>query len=192
MPTIPNHRSVDVRSRLGVEAVPGPVRKTLAIRHVIRGAGIAGRSRRGHPGEVVVQHPRTGLSSVSSTSVNAWSKQAIARWSISSCDPLPLWTRTTRGLVAMDNRRRSSATHGLGPVGGEALGVLGVEPVAEGMADHVICHHAGVPGAGQPKKPLSHPRACPAYPEPRPSCPLQLAADCGSVVEGDVWLHTWK
>jgi hypothetical protein len=34
-------------------------------------------------------------------------------------------------------------------VGGEALAVLGVETVAERVADHLVCHHPGVPHTGQ-------------------------------------------
>jgi hypothetical protein len=40
------------------------------------------------------------------------------------------------------------ATQRLRPVGGEPLAVLGMEPVAQRMADHFVGHHPGVPCVG--------------------------------------------
>jgi hypothetical protein len=62
--------------------------------YVVGGVVVGGHACRGGPGEVVVQQLlQRPLGKA--TSASAWSKQAIARWSISSCEPLPLWMRTT-------------------------------------------------------------------------------------------------
>ena len=53
------------------------------------------------------------------------------------------------GLVTIGAGIRARATECLGPVSGESLDVLGVEAVAERMADHVIRHHPTVPGCGK-------------------------------------------
>src|SRR5258708_35136641 len=53
------------------------------------------------------------------------------------------------GLVTIGVGIRAGATECLGPVSGESLDMLGVEAVAEGMADHVVGHHPTMPGVGK-------------------------------------------
>src|SRR4029077_3805329 len=53
------------------------------------------------------------------------------------------------GLVTIEVGIRAGATECLGPVSGESLDMLGVEAVAERMADHVVGHHPTMPGAGK-------------------------------------------
>src|SRR5882724_8866757 len=53
------------------------------------------------------------------------------------------------GLVTIGVGIRAGATECLGPVSGESLDMLGVEAVAERMADHVVGHHPTMPGAGK-------------------------------------------
>jgi hypothetical protein len=79
--------------------------------------------------------------------VRAWSKQEIARRSISSCGPLPLWMRTIgvgRG-----------AAERLGPVRGESLAVLRMESVAERVADNLVGHHPVMPCLSQAEQTLA-------------------------------------
>ena len=79
-----------------LQAVPGPIAEYSGPRERrprTRGSGtwsswLPRRSSRAAPAGV-------GRFAASPTSVRAWSKQAIARWSICSCGPLPLWMRTT-------------------------------------------------------------------------------------------------
>src|SRR5215472_401638 len=53
------------------------------------------------------------------------------------------------GLVTIGVGVHAGATERLGPVSGESLHMLGVEAVAERMADHVVGHHPTMPGAGK-------------------------------------------
>ena len=53
------------------------------------------------------------------------------------------------GLVTIRVGIRGGAAECLGPVSGESLDMLGVEAVAEGMADHVVGHHPTMPGVGK-------------------------------------------
>src|SRR6266566_1655513 len=53
------------------------------------------------------------------------------------------------GLVTIGVGIHAGATECLGPVSGESLDMLGVEAVAERMADHVIGHHPTMPGVGK-------------------------------------------
>jgi len=53
------------------------------------------------------------------------------------------------GLVTIGIGIRAGATECLGPVSAESLDMLGVEAVAEGMADHVVGHHPTMPGFGK-------------------------------------------
>ena len=53
------------------------------------------------------------------------------------------------GLVTIGVGIHAGATECLGPVSGESLDVLGVEAVAEGMADHIVGHHPTMPGVGK-------------------------------------------
>jgi len=53
------------------------------------------------------------------------------------------------GLVTIGVGIRAGATERLGPVSGESLDMLGVEAVAERMADHVIGHHPTMPSVGK-------------------------------------------
>jgi ornithine cyclodeaminase/alanine dehydrogenase-like protein (mu-crystallin family) len=57
-----------------------------------------------------------------------------------------------RGLVTIGVGIRAGATECLGQVSGESLDMLGVEAVAERMADHVVSHHPTMPGTGKTSK----------------------------------------
>src|SRR5215469_2377796 len=54
-----------------------------------------------------------------------------------------------RGLVTIGVGVFAGATECLGPVGRESLDMFGVEAVAERMADHLISHHATMPGGSK-------------------------------------------
>src|SRR5215470_6901477 len=56
------------------------------------------------------------------------------------------------GLVTIGVGIRAGATQCLRPVRGESLDMLGVEAVAERMADHVVGHHPTMPGIGKPEQ----------------------------------------
>src|SRR5262245_48874634 len=59
-----------------------------------------------------------------------------------------------RRLVAVAPGVGVGSAECLGPVGRESLAVLGVEAVAEGVADDLVDHHPCVPGLGQPEEAL--------------------------------------
>jgi hypothetical protein len=63
-----------------------------------------------------------------------------------------------RGLVSIAVCKGRRTTQRLSPIGGEPLAVLGVEAVAERVADHLIGHHPGVPGVRQAKQTVSSAR----------------------------------
>jgi hypothetical protein len=52
------------------------------------------------------------------------------------------------GLVTIGIGIRGRTSECLGPVSSESLDVLGVETVAERMADHVVGYHPTMPGVG--------------------------------------------
>src|ERR1700674_1411917 len=62
------------------------------------------------------------------------------------------------GLVTIGVGIRAGATECLGPVSGESLDMLGVEAVAERMADHVVGYHPTMPGAGKTAQAVVTPR----------------------------------
>ena len=62
---------------------------------------------------------------------------------------MPLCIFDDGGLVTIGVGIRAGATECLGPVSGESLDMLGVEAVAERMADHVVGYHPTMPGAGK-------------------------------------------
>jgi hypothetical protein len=49
------------------------------------------------------------------------------------------------GLIAKPRRKRLRPPKRFGPVGREPLGVIGSKAVAEGVTDHLVCHHALMP-----------------------------------------------
>jgi hypothetical protein len=53
------------------------------------------------------------------------------------------------GLVTIGVGIRARTTECLGPVSGESLDMLGVETVAEGMADHFVGPYPAMPGLGK-------------------------------------------
>ena len=135
------------RIPLGLETIPRPARDAEALRDVVGGLVKPGHRRRRRPREVVVR-VASGSSASMPTSTSAASKQAIARRSISSCTPLPLCIRTT--AVSSPNFANSGRDpQGFRPVRGEPLGVVRMEPVAEGMAHDLVIHDPAVPRLGQ-------------------------------------------
>ena len=52
-------------------------------------------------------------------------------------------------LVTIGVGIRTEATECLSPVSRESLDLLGVEAVAERMADHIVGHHPTMPAAGK-------------------------------------------
>jgi len=55
------------------------------------------------------------------------------------------------GFVTVAVRIGRRPAEGLRPVGGEPLGVLGMETVTEGVAHHLVRHNPGVPRVSQPE-----------------------------------------
>ena len=62
-------------------------------------------------------------------------------------DPVPAMDLDDAGLVTIGVGVYAGATECLGSASGESLHMLGVEAVAERMADHVVGHHPTMPGA---------------------------------------------
>jgi hypothetical protein len=114
----------------------------------------AGHGRSGRPGEVVVQHCPDrvvlGQCDVRHRLIEAGDRSPIHLLvrSVAAVDP------HHRGLIAIDIGVGRRATECLGPVGGEALAVLGVETMAKRVADHLVCHHPGVPRHGKAEQAL--------------------------------------
>jgi hypothetical protein len=110
---------------------------------------VPGHRSRGCPREVVVQHLAqravVGQSDIDQSLVKTANGTAIhfivlAVAAVYSDDG---------GLVTVGVGIRGGATECLDPVCGESLDMLGVEAVAECMADNVIGHHPTMPGVGQ-------------------------------------------
>jgi hypothetical protein len=121
-----------------------------AIRHVIGGPVVTGHRGRGRPNEVVVQHlPQltvVGEPHIGESLVETDNRAAIHFVVL----PLPAVHLDDGGLVTVGDRIRAGATECLGPVSRESLDMLGVEAVAEGMADHFIRYDPTMPGASKP------------------------------------------
>lgn len=133
---------------LHLEPVPRPVWNAEAVWHIIGGLVVTGHCSRGRPSEVVVQHlsQRTVVKSdIRKSLVKAGNRAAIHFVVL----PIAAVHLDDGGLVTIGTGIVGGATECLGPVGGESLDVLGVEAVAERMADHVVGHHPTMPGGGK-------------------------------------------
>jgi hypothetical protein len=53
------------------------------------------------------------------------------------------------GLVAIGLGIHAGSTECLGPIRGKTLDMLGMETVAEGMADYIVGHYPTMPGGGK-------------------------------------------
>jgi hypothetical protein len=73
----------------------------------------------------------------------------MARRSISSCTPVAAVNPDDGGLVAIGLGIHAGSTECLGPIRGETLDMLGMETVAERMADYFVAHHPPMPGSGK-------------------------------------------
>ena len=99
--------------------------------------------------EVVVQHLSqrrvVGQSDFSHSLVEASDSAAIhlVVHSVTAVDP------DDGGLVAIGLGIHAGSTECLGPIRGETLDMLGMETVAERMADYFVGHHPTMPGSGQ-------------------------------------------
>ena len=120
-----------------------------AVRHIIRGLVISRHRCRGRPSEVVVQHlsQRTivGKSDIDQGLIETGNGTAI-HFFVLAVTAVHL---DDGGLVTIRAGIRAGATECLGPVSGEPLDMLGMEAVAERMADHVIGHHPAMPRVGK-------------------------------------------
>ena len=63
--------------------------------------------------------------------------------------PVPAVCLDDGGLVTIGIGIRGRAPECLSPVSGESLDMLGVEAVAERMADHIVGYHPAMPGDGK-------------------------------------------
>jgi hypothetical protein len=120
-----------------------------AVRHIISGLMVPGHRCRGCPREVIVQHlsQRTvaGQADIDQSLVETGNGTAIHFVVLAVAAVHP----DDGGLVTTGAGIRAGTTERLGPVSGKSLDMPGVEAVAEGMADHVIGHHATMPGVGK-------------------------------------------
>ena len=122
-------------------------------RYIVGGVVVGGHGCGGGPGEVVVQHlPQrlVGEADVFQRLVEAGDRALIHLLvrAVAAVDA------HDRCLVAVALGVGGRSAERLGPVGGEPLAVLGVEAVAEGVADHLVGHHPGMPRLGQQEQAL--------------------------------------
>src|SRR5260221_14526191 len=95
-------------------------------------------SRRGGPGKVVVQHLPQGLGRVQPDVLQCLVEPGdrlavhLLVWAVAAMDP------HHGGLISIDVGVGSGPPEGLGPVRGEPLAVLRMEPVAERVADYLV------------------------------------------------------
>jgi hypothetical protein len=119
------------------------------VRYIIGGPMVPGHRCRRCPREIVVQHlaQRTvvGQADIDQSLVETGNGTAIhfVVYAVAAVHP------DHGGLVTIGVGIRAGATECLGPVSGESLDMLGVETVAERMADHAIGHHPTMPGVGK-------------------------------------------
>ncbi len=110
---------------------------------------MAGHSCRGRPSEVVVQHLSqhrvVGESDVSQSLVEANDGPAIhfMMHAAAAMDP------HDGGLIAVGLRIHAGSTQCLGPIRGETLDMVGLETVAERVANYFVGHHPAMPGCGK-------------------------------------------
>jgi hypothetical protein len=110
---------------------------------------VTGHRCGGRPSKVVVQNLSqctvVGYSDIGQSLVEAGNRAAIHFVMLSGAAV----HLDHGGLVTIRVGIPARATECLGPVSGESLDMLGVEAVAEGMADHVVGHHPTMPGVGK-------------------------------------------
>ena len=134
---------------------PRPARDAQAVRHIVRGAVIAGHRGGGRPGEVVVQRPSeplvVGQANVCQRQVEASDRATVHLLvrAVATVHP------HHRGLVTAGGRVGRRPPQRLRPVRSEPLGVLGVVAMAERVAHHLVRHHSLVPSSGKTQQPLS-------------------------------------
>lgn len=145
------------RSRVGplpLEAVPGPAWDLEAIGDVGGGLLVTGHGYGGGPGEIVVQNfSQRGVfckSDIGEGLVKAGDGAAVhfvvlAVAAVHFDDECFV----TEGIGIC-----GGAAEGFGPICGEALDMLGVKTVAEGMSDDLVGHYPPVPGVGKSSQAL--------------------------------------
>ena len=137
------------RGVLQLKSFPRPVGDAEAVRHIIGGLVVAGHRCRGRPSEVVVQHLSqrgvVGQFDVSQSLVEASDGAPIhlVVHPVTAVDP------NDGGLVAIGLGIQAGSTECLGPISGEALDMLGMETVAERMANYFVGHYPTMPGSGK-------------------------------------------
>lgn len=132
-----------------LEPVPRPARDAEAVRHIIRRALIAGHGCGGRPGEIIVQHlPQSCI--LVQTDIG---QRLIEAGDCATIHFLVLPVATVgfddARLVTAGAGIDSGATKGFGPVRSESPDMVGMEAVAEGMADHFVGHDSTMPGVGE-------------------------------------------
>src|SRR5579884_3899865 len=142
------------RAALGQQPVPRPPRDGEPARHVVGRVVVASHGGCRRPGEVIVQHlPErviAGHAYVGQGLVEAGDGPPVhfVVGAVAAVDA------HHRGLVAVGARVGRRPAERLPPVSRQPLGVVGPEPGAEGVADHLVRHHPLVPGGRQPQHPV--------------------------------------
>src|SRR5215472_16584592 len=136
-------------SGLSLQSVPRPVRDAEAAGHLISRLMVTCHRCRGRPGEVVVEHPSQssviGESGVNQSLVEASDRTAIHFVVL----PVAAVHLDDSGFVTLGIGVCTGATECLRPVCSEALDMLRMETVAEGMTDHLVGHYPMVPSFGK-------------------------------------------
>src|SRR5262249_14132949 len=126
-----------------------PSRNAETVRHIVSGPVIAGHGCRCCPSEVVMQHLSqrrvVGHSGISQSLVEASDGAAIHL----VVHPVAAVDSDDGGLVAIELGIHARSTERLGPIRGETLDMLGVETVAERMADDFVGHHPTMPSGSK-------------------------------------------
>src|SRR5690349_13959841 len=138
-----------------LKSVPGPSRDAHAFGDIVSTVVVARHGRGGGPGEVVVQHLPQGFGRVQPHVLECLAETGdrpavhLLVWAVAAMDP------HYGRLVSIDVGVGGGAAEGLGPVRGEPLAVLRMEPVAERVADYLVRHHPRVPRLGQAEQALA-------------------------------------
>ena len=136
----------DVSSRL--QSIPRPTRNAEAIGNVVRRVVVPGHGCVRRPGEIVVQNlPERilGKPYIGECLIETDDRAQIHLLvgSVAAVHP------HDTGFVPVKRRVGCGPTERLRPVGGKPLRVIGMEAVAERVADHFVRDHPFVPGTSQ-------------------------------------------
>jgi len=134
---------------LGNEAVPGPLGDVQILGDIEFRVVVTGHGGCGGPGEVIVEGAAeavvVGEADINEGLIETGDGALVHVF----VEAVAAVNADDGSFIAVAGGVSGGSAEGFGPIGGEALGVVRVEAVAEGMGDDLVFEDAFVPGGSQ-------------------------------------------